>query len=79
MSQREPRGNVPVGSTKRAKCPAKGKRPCWHKGGEKMKKVLAVILSAALAFSMAACGGKKDDGAADAPDVKGEGVMTYEE
>ena len=44
-----------------------------------MKKVLAVILSAALAFSMAACGGKKDDGAADAPDVKGEGVMTYEE
>ncbi len=42
-----------------------------------MKKVLAVVLTAVLAFSLAACGGKKD--AADQPDVKGEGVMTYEE
>ena len=43
-----------------------------------MKKGLALILTAVLALSMAACGGKKEDKAAEA-DVKGEGVMTYEE
>lgn len=38
-----------------------------------MKKLLAVLLALALVFSFAACGGEKEP----APDVKGEGVMTY--
>ena len=37
-----------------------------------MKKVLAVILSAAMVLSMAACGSKADN-----TDAKGEGVMDY--
>ena len=41
-----------------------------------MKKVLAVLLALICLFAVAACG-KKD--AADKPDVKGEGVMTYAE
>lgn len=40
-----------------------------------MKKLLALMLSGALVFSMAACGGKADEAA----DVKSEGVMTHEE
>lgn len=46
-----------------------------------MKKILALILALSLVFALAACSdnSSSEDGATTDTDVKGEGVMTYEE
>ena len=45
-----------------------------------MKKIIALALMLCMVFALAACAAKPaETPAADAPDVKGEGVMTYAE
>ena len=43
-----------------------------------MKKLIAILMAALCLLTLAACAGKEGKGDT-APDVKGEGVMTYAE
>ena len=44
-----------------------------------MKKILLSLLSVLLVFSFAGCADNTENGGKDTPDVKSEGVMTYDE